>query len=61
MVVGVVFNPFQNELFSARRGDGATFNGKDLSSLPKSTALIDATVAVGFPSEVQLEFNFILS
>ena len=54
MEVGVVYNPFQDELFSARRGDGATLNGRALNLVKTETALIDSNVSVGFPSQVSI-------
>jgi len=51
MEVGVVYNPFNNELFYARRGQGAYLNGIPLNVLPSSTELEDTTVSVGFPSK----------
>lgn len=49
--VGVVFNPFDNELFSAIRGEGAFLNGNKISV--RSEAVTDISkvlVATGFPS-----------
>ncbi|KAH8965453.1 hypothetical protein BDL97_04G119500 [Sphagnum fallax] len=51
MEVGVVYNPFNDELFVARRGQGAHMNGTALRVLPPDTQLEDTTVAVGFPSK----------
>lgn len=54
--VGAVYDPFTNELFSARRGEGAYLNGKLLRTpgapSPPDLELEDAAVAVGFPSAV---------
>lgn len=48
--VGVVFNPFTNELFAARRGQGATLNGLIISP-SLQTDLRRALIATGFPYE----------
>ena len=48
--VGVVFAPFQSELFSATRGAGAECNGKPIS-VTKTRELSNALVATGFPYE----------
>ena len=46
--IGVVFNPFTNELFAARRGQGATLNG--LKIAPSAQIhLRQALIATGFP------------
>jgi myo-inositol-1(or 4)-monophosphatase len=45
---GVVFNPFTDELFAARRGAGATLNGKALA-VAEETDLSRAIIATGFP------------
>lgn len=47
-VVGVIYDPFRDELFTAKAGHGAQLNGNkiNVSSLPK---LADALIAVGFP------------
>lgn len=48
--VGVVFNPFTDEMFSARRGDGAFLNG-DAIRVAEETELSRAIIATGFPYE----------
>ncbi len=45
-VMGVVYNPFSGELFSAERGKGAFLNGAPISVSDK-TELSDALAAVG--------------
>lgn len=47
-LVGVVYNPVMNEMFSAIRGQGATLNGKPLRVSAKST-LRESVLASGFP------------
>lgn len=51
MEVGVVFDPFHDELFSARFGEGACLNGRPISVQSPVTELRDVAVSVGFPSE----------
>jgi len=48
VVVGVVYNPILNELFSASKGGGAFLNGNKISSSP-TINLKESLVAVGFP------------
>ena len=48
--LGIVLNPFTNELFSAKRGQGAFLNDKPIS-VAQETNLNRAIVATGFPYE----------
>ncbi len=50
VIVGVVYAPFDNELFHAIKGGGAFCNGKAIS-VRKTAGLHDALVATGFPYE----------
>lgn len=48
VVLGVVYDPVRDEMFAARRGEGATLNGEPIS--PSQTGeLIRALIATGFP------------
>ncbi|TAM78392.1 inositol monophosphatase [bacterium] len=47
MEIGVVYNPALDELYSARRGCGATRNGEALH-VSKTTALSEALLCTGF-------------
>jgi len=47
-VAAVVFNPFYNELFTAARGEGATFNGKKIH-VSKNATLSTSLLCTGFP------------
>ncbi|HVU13227.1 MAG TPA: inositol monophosphatase family protein [Phototrophicaceae bacterium] len=49
-VVGVVFNPVYQELFSAARGFGATFNGKPIH-VTRTADLSRAVMSSGFPTD----------
>jgi myo-inositol-1(or 4)-monophosphatase len=50
LAVGVVFDPVDGECFSARRGEGATLNGRPMH--PTQCASLDrAMVATGFSYE----------
>jgi myo-inositol-1(or 4)-monophosphatase len=52
LVVGVIFDPRQNELFAAARGQGATLNDQPIQ--PSATAqLSDALVGTGFPADLE--------
>ena len=44
----VVFNPYYNELYTAARGEGATFNGKKIAA-SKVTTLSTSLLCTGFP------------
>lgn len=46
--LGVVFNPFSNELFSAELGKGAFLNGNPIS-VSQETELARSLIATGFP------------
>lgn len=48
-VVGVVYNPVYDELFSAAKGGGATFNGRTIH-VTQTAALNRAVLATGFPT-----------
>jgi myo-inositol-1(or 4)-monophosphatase len=49
MLLGWVYDPLRRELFAARRGRGATLNGKAIR-VRAGVQLRDALVATGFPS-----------
>ncbi|MGE0004975.1 MAG: inositol monophosphatase [Parvibaculaceae bacterium] len=46
-VIGVIYNPVTDELYAARRGGGATLNGRKIE-VGKVTALADARLGLGF-------------
>lgn len=48
MILGVVYNPFMNELFFAQKGMGAFLNEKKISVSDKST-VIKSCLVTGFP------------
>ncbi len=48
ITLGVVFNPFSDELFSAARGEGAFLNGNSIR-VSQETELKRALIATGFP------------
>ena len=45
---GVIFDPMQHELFVARRGRGATLNGRPIA-VSLATELIESLLETGFP------------
>jgi myo-inositol-1(or 4)-monophosphatase len=49
---GAVFDPTRDEMFSARRGNGATCNGVRLE-VSKTPALGKSLLATGFPYDIQ--------
>jgi myo-inositol-1(or 4)-monophosphatase len=48
LLAAVVFNPFYKELFTAARGEGATFNGKKIH-VSKIASLSTSLLCTGFP------------
>ena len=48
LLAAVVSNPFYNELFTAARGGGATFNGKKIR-VSKNATLSTSLLCTGFP------------
>jgi myo-inositol-1(or 4)-monophosphatase len=52
MVVGVVFDPRQQELFSAAKGRGAFLNGRRIQT-SKATNLEEALLSTGFPPDLR--------
>jgi myo-inositol-1(or 4)-monophosphatase len=48
LLAAVVFNPFYSELFTAARGEGATFNGKKIH-VSKVSSLSTSLLCTGFP------------
>ncbi|MBI5877518.1 MAG: inositol monophosphatase [Chloroflexi bacterium] len=49
--VGVVYDPTRDELFSARRGGGATLNGRPIA-VSQTRTLIESLATSGFPYDV---------
>lgn len=49
LLAAVIFNPYYKELYTAARGDGATFNGKRIS-VSKVATLSTSLVCTGFPT-----------
>jgi myo-inositol-1(or 4)-monophosphatase len=52
MVVGVVFDPRQEEMFMAAKGHGASLNGRRLQ-VSKARSLDEALLATGFPTDMR--------
>ncbi|MEK6743131.1 MAG: inositol monophosphatase family protein [Nitrospirota bacterium] len=48
VIVGVVYDPMRNELFSAARGQGAHLNGNPIA-VSRNDVLIRSLLATGFP------------
>lgn len=51
LLVGTIYNPMMDEMFSAERGKGATLNGEPIA-ISKVRQLADALGAVGLPPGV---------
>jgi myo-inositol-1(or 4)-monophosphatase len=54
LVVGVIFDPRQNEMFAAAKGAGATLNGKPMrvSAVP---TLAEGLISTGFPPDPEAQ------
>jgi len=59
-VVGAVFDPNRNELFTAERGVGAWRNGEPMR-VSETAALIDSVLVTGFPYDIGQRLDEILS
>jgi myo-inositol-1(or 4)-monophosphatase len=59
-IVGAVFDPNRNELFTAERGVGAWLNGAPMR-VSKAAALVDAVLVTGFPYDVRERIDDILT
>ena len=51
-VVGVVYDPLRNEMFSAELGQGATLNGQSIH-VSSQAKLGDAIISTGFPYDIR--------
>lgn len=51
VIIGVIYNPFMDELFVARKGQGAYLNGERIHVSTEAT-LPEAVLATGFPTEL---------
>ncbi|MBW1729442.1 MAG: inositol monophosphatase [Deltaproteobacteria bacterium] len=51
LMVGVVYNPYMNELFQAIRGQGATLNGKPIHT-SQTSSISEALLGTGFPYDI---------
>ncbi len=54
ILVAAIHDPVRDECFTARAGGGAALNGRPINT-SRTTALIDALVALSFPPHVNLE------
>jgi myo-inositol-1(or 4)-monophosphatase len=54
ILVGTVYDPVQDECFTARAGGGAFLNGRRISA-SRAADLVDALVAVSFPPHVAVD------
>ncbi|PWK05044.1 inositol monophosphatase family protein [Tumebacillus permanentifrigoris] len=52
LLVGVIYDPFRDEMFTARRGEGAFLNGERLS-VSKEATLQESVLATGFPVDTK--------
>ena len=52
VIVGVVFDPTRNELFTVKKGEGAFLNGKRIA-VSNSTELSKSMLVTGFPYNVK--------
>lgn len=49
LVAGVIYDPTRDEMFVARKGEGATLNGREIR-VSRTTTLQESLTATGFPS-----------
>ncbi len=54
LICAVIYNPVSDELFSARRGEGAFLNGKRIQTSAYTT-LAESLVAVSFPTMTTMD------
>jgi myo-inositol-1(or 4)-monophosphatase len=59
IVLGIVYAPLLGEFFSARKGEGATLNGKPIR-VSETPILEQALVATGFPYAIEQHLEQIL-
>jgi len=52
ILLGVVYDPVRDELFTAQRGEGAFLNGKPLR-VSSADRLIDSLLVTGFPYDIR--------
>jgi len=52
IVLGVVYDPTMDELYSAEKGKGATLNGRSIHVSDRSS-LIDSLLVTGFPYDIR--------
>ena len=55
-ILGVIFNPMLNELFTAEKGGGAYLNGEAIS-VSATDLLIESLLATGFPYDIRVDPN----
>ncbi len=60
LVLGVVHNPFMNELFSACKGEGAFCNGQPIR-VSTVGVLQDSLISTGFPYNVEPQLDQIIT
>eukprot|EP00741_Cyanophora_paradoxa_P001388 tig00000488_g1343.t1 len=54
--VGVIYDPYMNEMYAARKGEGSFLNGRPMRvSGPEEGTLTQAMLATGFPATVRPE------
>lgn len=59
-VIGLIYNPIQNELFSSVRGKGSFLNGKKIK-VSSNKAVKDSLLATGFPYDRAKKAQFYCS
>ena len=55
-IVGVIYDPRQNELFAAAKGRGAFLNGRPIK-VSQTTTLNDSMLSTGFPANYQKQLR----
>jgi myo-inositol-1(or 4)-monophosphatase len=57
LVIGVIYDPIRDEMFSAERGEGATLNGRRIR-VSETQSLDRALLCTGFPYDVRGRGDF---
>jgi myo-inositol-1(or 4)-monophosphatase len=57
IVVGVTYDPTRDEMFSAERGEGASFNGRQMR-VSETEKLSESLLVTGFPYDFKQKISF---
>ncbi|MCX7983895.1 MAG: inositol monophosphatase [Bacteroidetes bacterium] len=57
LLLGVIYDPMRDELFTAERGKGAFLNGVRIS-VSRTSTLLESLLVTGFPYDVRKELDY---